>query len=104
MMKPIFGAAFAIFASVTLAYGQAQTPAPAPDAPMAQPAKTTGTMLEAGANSFTEAQARSRLEKVGYASITGLMKDSEGIWRGKAMKDGLTMDVGLDFKGNIAAH
>ena len=32
------------------------------------------------------------------------MKDSDGIWRGKAKKDGHSMDVALDFKGEIAAH
>lgn len=57
-----------------------------------------------GANSFTESQARSRIEKNGFSAITGLMKDSDGIWRGKAMKDGRTMDVALDYKGEIVAH
>lgn len=57
-----------------------------------------------GANSFTESQARSRIEGHGFSSVTSLMKDSDGIWRGKAMKDGRTMDVALDYKGEVVGH
>lgn len=57
-----------------------------------------------GANSFTESQARSRIESNGFSGVTGLAKDSDGIWRGKAMKDGRSIDVALDYKGEIVAH
>ncbi|MDB5509052.1 MAG: hypothetical protein JWL93_1521 [Hyphomicrobiales bacterium] len=57
----------------------------------------------AGANSFTEGQAKSRIEGAGYASVSGLAKDKDGIWRGKATKGGKTMDVGLDYQGNVVA-
>lgn len=60
--------------------------------------------LEAGANSFTEAQAKSRIEGAGFAGVTGLSKDDQGIWRGKAQRDGKQVTVGLDFKGNIASE
>src|SRR5436853_3961908 len=40
----------------------------------------------AGANSFTEGQAKSRIESHGYANVMGLVNDGQGIWRGKAMK------------------
>lgn len=44
------------------------------DAPQpAQPAK--------GANSFTEDQAKSRIEAKGFSNVTGLAKDDDGIWR-----------------------
>ena len=56
----------------------------------------------AGANSFTEAQVKSRLEAAGYTNVTELRKDEQGIWRGKAMKDGRQVNVGVDFKGTIA--
>jgi periplasmic protein CpxP/Spy len=59
--------------------------------------------LEKGANSFTENQARSRIESAGFAQLTGLHKDDQGIWRGKAMRDGKSVDVGFDYKGNIGA-
>ena len=58
----------------------------------------------AGKNSFTEAQARSRIEAHGYADVTGLKKDDNSIWRGKATKGGTSVDVALDYQGNIVAN
>ena len=60
--------------------------------------------LEKGANSFTEGEARARLEKSGYADAKNLMKDGDGIWRGTAMHGGKSVNVGLDFKGNVSAQ
>ena len=60
--------------------------------------------LEKGANSFTEGQAKSRLEGAGLTNVTELKKDDDGIWRGKAMRDGKSVGVGFDYKGNIAAE
>ena len=57
----------------------------------------------AGANSFTEGEARSRIEKNGYSDVSGLSKDSQGVWRGMAMKDGKRLNVALDYKGNVVA-
>lgn len=68
--------------------------------PAAMPSKDAGAPLP-GANSFTEAQARSRIEQLGYTAVTGLAKDANGIWRGKASKGGQIQDVSLDFRGNI---
>lgn len=73
----------------------AQTPAPAP-----MPAPSA-TAPQAGANSFTEAQARSWIEKAGYTDIGGLMKAEDGVWRGSAKKNGATVAVTVDFKGNV---
>ena len=56
----------------------------------------------AGANSFTEDQARKRITEAGYTAVTGLMKDAQGVWRGKASKGGASTDVSLDFQGNVA--
>ena len=58
----------------------------------------------AGATSFTEGQAKSRIESYGYSNVTGLAKDGDGIWRGKAMKDGKSVDINLDFQGNVIAR
>ena len=55
----------------------------------------------AGANSFTEGQAKSHIESRGYSNVTGLKKDDNGVWRGKAMKDRKSVDVSLDFQGNV---
>src|ERR1700741_2961942 len=55
----------------------------------------------AGANSFTEGQAKSRIEAAGYSDVSGLTKDRDGIWRGTATKAGKGVDVGLDYQGNV---
>ena len=65
-------------------------------APQANPAAPV-----AGANSFTESQARSRIEDKGFSQVTGLTLDRNGIWRGKAMREGKGVDVALDYEGNI---
>jgi hypothetical protein len=54
-----------------------------------------------GANSFTEAQAKSRIEANGYTGVSALAKDNAGVWRGKGMKAGATHDVALDYQGNV---
>ena len=55
----------------------------------------------AGANSFTEDQARSRIEAKGYSKVSGLTKNADGIWRGKGMKGDAALDVALDYQGNV---
>jgi len=55
----------------------------------------------AGANSFTKSEAKSRIEKAGYTDVANLIKDKDGIWRGKASKGDTTVDVALDFQGNV---
>jgi periplasmic protein CpxP/Spy len=60
--------------------------------------------LSAGANSFTEKQARSRLKQNGYGQVSGLSKGDDGIWRGSAVKGGSTVHVAVDFKGNISVN
>ena len=60
--------------------------------------------LERGANSFTEGQARTRIEAAGFSNVTGLAKDDQGIWRGQAMRGGQSVQVGFDYKGNIAVQ
>ncbi len=69
---------------------------------------TTGTTaapdLKPGANSFTESQARGRIEANGFTQIKGLAKDDNGIWRGQAMKDGKATSVAVDFKGNVSMN
>jgi len=57
----------------------------------------------AGANSFTEGQAKGRIEAQGYSKISKLTKDKDGVWRGKATKGNRQMDVSVDFQGNVVA-
>jgi periplasmic protein CpxP/Spy len=90
-----------------MAPSEPATPAPdpaAPTVPNTPPAQTTpnGGDLEPGANSFTEAQARSWLEEAGYTEVTGLVQSEDGIWRGHARRNGTTVSVGVDYKGTIS--
>ena len=57
----------------------------------------------AGRNSFTEGQAKSKIEDAGYSGITELKKDDNGVWRGMASKGGSSMSVSVDFQGNVNA-
>ncbi|MHB2208664.1 hypothetical protein [Methylobacterium sp. CM6257] len=68
------------------------------------PGSAANTKLEKGANSFTEGEVRSRLDKAGFKDAKDLKKDADGIWRGTATHGGQQVSVGLDFKGNVAAQ
>jgi hypothetical protein len=57
-----------------------------------------------GSNSFTEGQAKSRIESNGYANVQNLKKDEKGVWRGTATKGGKRVQVSLDFQGNVTAR
>ena len=57
----------------------------------------------AGANSFTQSQARSRIEHAGFSHVSGLVKGKDGLWRGTASKGGTIFDVALDYQGNVVA-
>ena len=67
------------------------------------PPATTDKPPLAGANSFTEAQAKAQIEKAGFTQVTGLRKDDQGIWRGSAMQGGKQLTVSLDFRGNVTS-
>src|SRR6267143_1576769 len=54
-----------------------------------------------GRNSFTEGEAKSRIEKMGFSNVTNLKKDDNGVWRGRAIKDGKTVDISVDYQGNV---
>ncbi len=98
--------------SVALAIGAAsvgaalaQQPPANPNAPsnpaVTSPSAPSATLPAPGANSFTENQAKARLENQGFTGVVGLMKDADGIWRGSATKGGRVMSVGVDYQGNI---
>ena len=85
------------------------TPAPdpaAPTAPNTPPAQTSPSdeNLAPGANSCTEAQAKSWLEEAGYTEVTGLVQSDDGIWRGHARRNGATVAVAVDYKGTISTE
>ena len=33
--------------------------------------------------------------------MAGLKKDDDGIWRGTGMQDGKTVQIAVDYKGNV---
>ena len=86
----------------------AQNAAPAANHDASTPAVATSNANNpgapvAGANSFTQAQARSRIERAGFSNVSRLVKDKEGIWRGTASKGGTVFNVALDYQGNVVA-
>ena len=57
-----------------------------------------------GSNSFTEGQAKDRAVANGITPSGALKKDADGIWRGPATEDGKTVQVAVDFKGNVVTQ
>ncbi|MBB2671419.1 UNVERIFIED_ORG: hypothetical protein GGE44_000970 [Rhizobium esperanzae] len=70
---------------------------------IATPDSTNPTAPVEGANSFTEGQAKDRIEKGGYTDVKDLKKDDKGIWMASGMKDGKAVMIALDYQGNIVA-
>ena len=63
---------------------------------------TTGeTTQTAGANSFTENQARGAIEKAGYSNVSALMQNEQGVWTGKGTRNGAETTVSVDYKGAV---
>lgn len=83
--------------TTTMTPAEGETPA------VATPSETNPTAPVPGANSFTEAQARDRIIEAGYADVTELVLDTNGIWQAKATKGGTAMMVSMDYQGNIVA-
>lgn len=82
--------------------GPAVSAAEAPVNAAVDTTPTTGeTTQTPGANSFTEAQARGAIEKAGYTGVGPLTQNEQGIWSGKAMKDGAETSVSVDYKGAV---
>ena len=85
---------------------QPSAPNPPPSIPLSAPAPLPGPEAGApfaGANSFTETQARQRALDAGFADVGALIKDDQGIWRGAAMRDGKRVPIAVDYRGNVVA-
>ncbi len=114
-------------ATMMASMATAQTPPASPPAPAVAPAASNGAVngagnhpssvnvsgtinivapdaLEKGANSFTQGQAQARIESAGFTDVNDLHQDDQGIWRGKATRDGKPVTIGFDYKGNVAAQ
>jgi opacity protein-like surface antigen len=104
MMKAIIVAG-ALLAAVSLAVAQDRPANPKGDTPaVTTPRSGNPTAPVEGANSFTEGQAKSRIESNGYTNVSGLAKDDQGVWRGRATKDGRQVNVSLDYQGNVTSN
>lgn len=104
-MKKIISAALAGMFVASTAFAQT-TPAPTTDGntpAVSTPESANPTAPVAGANSFTESQAKSRIEESGVASVTDLKLDDSGVWQAMGTKDGKPVAVSLDYQGNIVA-
>jgi hypothetical protein len=69
---------------------------------VATPGTKNPTAPVPGENSFTEGQAKQRIEDKGYSysDVTALTKGEDGIWIASAMKDGKPFEVKPDYQGN----
>lgn len=94
----ILSAGLLLVASGALA--QSETPTTSQTTPAVNTEHNPGAPV-AGKNSFTEAQAKSRIEEAGYKDVAGLKLDDQGVWRATASKDGQPGNVSLDFQGNV---
>jgi hypothetical protein len=106
-MKTILAPALALSLALAGAAALAQ-PAADPSAP-ANPAihgsgDSNGAPLAQGHNSFTKSQAADRIQKAGYTDVTDLTLDAQGLWQATAMRDGQTVHVALDYKGDVATQ
>ncbi len=103
------GAAFALGLISSVAQAQSTSPAattsaaPAGVVTTSTASRTTAAPVS-GANSFTETEARRRIEGQGFTQVMGLKKDDHGIWRGTANKDGKPAQVALDYQGNVVGQ
>ena len=110
MKRLLFAAAVTVLTGAAAAGGaQAQTEGPPPTPHAATPAianpnRNNPGAPVAGANSFTEAQAKSRIEAAGDSNVSRLVKDKDGIWRGTASKGDTTLSIALDYQGNVVAR
>lgn len=99
MKKTILVSLIAVSMSVSaLAQTSTTSPIPAPKADADKNAPLPG------ANSFTEGQAKSRLEQNGYSNVSALKKDDNGVWKGSATHSGAKVNVSVDYRGNITRN
>ena len=68
------------------------------------PHAATAHVAAKGRNSFTQSQARGRIQKAGYTRVSGLAKNRNGVWQGKAFRGKRPVHVALDYKGNVTVH
>jgi hypothetical protein len=87
--------------------GSAGATVPSANAPSATtpgvPSATTPNTasLPAAPNARGSGSARSRIEADGYKNVTGLTRNADGSWGGKAMRGSSLVDVQVDSRGHV---
>lgn len=98
-MKPIVvGLGVLAFTATALAQ-EAQNPPVKPS--ITTPGSTNPAAPVKRKNSFTENQAKARIEKKGFTNITNLKLGQDGVWRASAERNGVPTSVALDYQDNI---
>ena len=96
---------FATLTAALLATGaQAQTHGDSHNPAVKDRTPHTAAVAAKGRNSFTESQARGRIAKAGYANVSKLAKNRNGVWQGIASRRGKRVAVALDYKGNVTVY
>jgi hypothetical protein len=92
LMKALSVSAALVMAAGTALAQSDQWPADKPLAvkPIASEAKTTDTDM-----------IRSKIERMGFTDVSGLSRDSLGVWRAKAKRGAETVDIAVDKGGRI---
>jgi hypothetical protein len=99
--------AIAAIATLTAGAALAQYGAKAPASPRAAQTQTqtkATTPATPSAAVTTETQAKARIESQGFTNVSEIKKDAQGMWSAKAMKDGKSVQVGLDARGQVIQH
>ena len=71
------------------------------------PPSTTGTAKPNALNpnaSGAEAAARYKFEQAGFNNVKGLSRSPDGVWSGRAVRNGVEVAVSMDAAGNIAVQ
>jgi hypothetical protein len=83
----------------TVTPGSLNSPPPTP-----QPSKNLTAVQRSSIHALTADQAKSQIESEGYSNVSALRRDTKGIWRGKALKDGSPVNVTIDADGKISSN
>ena len=71
------------------------------------PESSTGTAKPGALTSHesaAEAAARYKFEQAGFSNVKGLSRTPDGVWSGRAVKDGVEIAVSMDTSGHIAVQ
>ncbi|GAA5629157.1 hypothetical protein Brsp05_04456 [Brucella sp. NBRC 12953] len=101
MKISVLALAGAFLVAPSIAFAQ-DSGATSPETPaVATPDNNNPDAPVKGANSFTEDQAKTRIEEAGYKDVTALKLRDDGIWEASAMKGTEKLEVQLDYQGNV---